>query len=210
MTAVVLPMASPNLLKRAFQDGDFHEPPQSGAATEHLEGGDTTVSQLQLGGNPQSHNELLFPSHPVETSKAVNPLIQPSSHNSVLVEGEIPAAATIPSSGANSKRRKLTPAEKEVRQAEKEAKDQQRADEKTRLEESRRVREIEKEEKRKEKEAQIRQKDEERRKKEEERKKKEEEKEEERRKREEEKRKREEEKNKKDKARLMIEYERTN
>lgn len=180
MTAVVIPMASPNPLKRAFKDANLHHSPSR--TVENLER-HTAISQLPTG-TPQVQHEGQFSSHQTESFETVNRSIPNGTSAPILTSG----AKSIPEMGSEpatkSKRRKFTSAEKEARRVRKEAKDRQRADEKlkfeesrrakeTEREESRRAREAEKEEKRKEREAQSSQKEEEKKKKEEEKSKKE-------------------------------------
>lgn len=187
MTAVILPMASPNPLKRTFQDADF----QNNSPSNKIEGSDgshRTVSHLQPESSP-IRNESLSLSRRTETSVAVNLPSESNTSDSTPGDDVISTVATIPKSATNSKRQKLTAEEQEARRVEKEAKDRQRveekeakdrqraeekeakdrqrAEEKANLEESKRAKEIEKEEKRKEKETQTRQREEERKKKEE-------------------------------------------
>lgn len=175
MTAVILPMATSNPLKRTFQDADFQN--SSSNIIESSDGSDRTVSHLQPE-RPQTQNETLSLGHGTETSTVFNLSSESKTFDSTIGEDVVSTVATIPNSTTNSKRRKVTSAEQEVRRLEKEAKDRQRAEEKAKLEESRRAKEIEREEskrakeiereeKRKEKETQTRQKEEERKKKEE-------------------------------------------
>ncbi len=165
MTAVILPMTSPNRLKRTCQDAGFQNFISS--TSENQDG--TMVSQLQPE-NPPSQEEHISSVHRGAIAGTTQPMIQTSIVESSLAGDATPAAVlpTISKSATINKRRKLTPAEQEARRLEKEAKDRQRADEKAKVEESRRVKEMEKEGKRKDKEAQTRQREEERRRKEEE------------------------------------------
>lgn len=154
MIAATLSMASPNSLKRTFQDADFQN---SHSDTIETFGGSDKIVPRQQAENPQLRNDLLF--YPLLPSKPVN---------SFPADDAIPTVKTSPKPATNSKRRKLTSEEQEARRLEKEAKARQRADEKAKFEEIRWVKEVEREERRKDKETQTRQREEERRKKEEE------------------------------------------
>jgi hypothetical protein len=165
-------MASVNPLKRTFQEAGFQD--AQSLLQQNLDGSNPMVSQPQVE-SPHFQDELPFAASLPDLPETVDPPIQSSIPDSRLAEDATSAATptTVPQTSAVAKRRKLTPAEQEIRRLEKEAKDRQRADEKAKLEESRRVKEMEKEEKRKEKEAQTKQREEEKKRKEEEKTKKE-------------------------------------
>lgn len=169
-------MASPNSLKRAFNDIDLHSP------LLHEEDGvqNDKVISTQPETNDTWNRFQLRPS----STESSDVLSTPNSSVFAAEDATILPTHDVSSAKPGSKRKKLTPVEQGVKQIEKEfrdrqkaeekeAKDRQKAEEKAKLEESRRLRDAEKEEKRKAREAQTKNRDAERQKKEEEKTKKE-------------------------------------
>ena len=158
MSTIVVPMASPNSLKRRYEDAGLDESPHKNrefhattaefAASKHLS---PSQKQGSFSVFPEAAHHEPPPLRPATQETAMHPL---------------PESATPVIEKAN-KRPKLTFAEKEARRIEKEFKDKQRAEELAKREEEKLQREKEKAEREKERLAKV----EERRLKEEERKK---------------------------------------
>lgn len=190
MNAVLIPMASANNLKRTCEVAQLdalslQQQPYELLRDEGMVTGSADVSSSQ----PDVPTTTPTP----ERSRA--PSAAPSAECTSTRDGSVPpATCTTPNPGNQSKRRKLTFAEKEVQRLEKQFKEQQRAEEKARKDEEKRIREEErrvkeetlkeekrrreeeKEEKKKAKEAEKQARDEERKKREVEKKAKEDEK----------------------------------
>ena len=184
MNAPVLPMASPNSLKRSCEvaqldASSLQQRPYASSQTDEL----ATRSGEVLHSQPDASTAIPTP----ERSRA--PSAAPSTGGSSARDGSVPpatCAATNP--GSQSKRRKLTFAEKEVQRLEKLFKEQQRAEERARKDEEKRIKEeerrikeeslregkrkrdVEKEEKKKAREAEKQARDEEKKKRESEKK----------------------------------------
>lgn len=150
MTAVTIPMASPNLLKRPF---DHIEVPLDGGSqhedTEHTEW------QFKNGEAPKSlqqpHPPILEQVQVTEANEP--PLSMAVSLGPAIEDANILASGT-PSTTPTNKRQRLVVVEQETRRKEKEIKDLQKTEEKAK-------KDAEKEEKRKVREAQIKAKEEE-------------------------------------------------
>lgn len=169
-------MASPNSLKRAFNEIDLHDP------LLHEQDGLKNIEVIST--QPETNDNWdRFQLQPSSTESS-DVLSTPNSSVFAVEDTTILPTHDVSSAKPGSKRKKLTSVEQEVKQIEKEfrdrqkaeekeAKDRQRAEEKAKLEESRRLRDAEKEEKRKARETQAKNRDAERQKKEEEKTKKE-------------------------------------
>lgn len=164
-------MASPNSLKRAFNEIDLHDP--------LLHEQDSLKNNEVIPTQPETNDTWnRFQLRPSSTESS-DVLSTPNSASFAAEDTTTFPTHDVSSAKPGSKRKKLTPVEQGVKQIEKEfrdrqkaeekeAKDRQRAEEKAKLEASRRLRDAEKEEKRKVREAQTKNRDAERQKKEEE------------------------------------------
>ena len=138
MTAVLFPMHSPASLKRLYEDADLEAPKHHHAHDELLPA--PQASQPLTNCQTSSSTLDLSISNP-EYSRATSST--PSSPDPRIKDESFPRTATTQNSHP-LKRRKLTSAEKEIKQNEKNLRDQQKAEEKARKEESKRVKDEEK------------------------------------------------------------------
>lgn len=185
MSTIVVPMASPNSLKRRYDDAALDESPNK---TQELHAPAAEFTASNLPSSPHNQGSLsVFPGTIHNESSPLRPAAQESAIHA------LPGSAAPATEKAN-KKSKLTYAEKEARRIEKEFKDKQRAEELAKKEEEKLQKEKEKaerekdrlakaeekrlkeEEKKKAKDEKDRLREEEKAKKEEERQKKEEEK----------------------------------
>ena len=189
MSTIVIPMASPNSLKRRYEDASLDESPNKKQEL-HATSAEFAASNHPPSSPQKQGSFSVF----AGTTQNQPPPLRPAAQETAM---HTLADSAAPAIDKANKRPKLTFAEKEARRIEKEFKDKQRAEELAKKEEERLQKEKEKAEREKERLAKA----EERRLKEEERKKAKDEKdrvrEEEKAKKEEERQKKEEEKSKK-------------
>ena len=197
MSTLTLPMTSPKSLKRSFDDANLDNlPPNPSVIDDGPSAFLMTKMPVDQGNDPA-------PS--IDSSRLSSPA--PSHASSSAVRDSITQIIQQPTTSApNSKRPKLTFAEKEARRAEKEVKDRDRIEEKARKEQEKETRDRQKVEEKAKKEEEKRAKDLERDTKRLMQEEKNKVKEEEKRKRDEEKARKEEEKNKKAKVRRCHQF----
>ena len=128
MSTLTLPMASPKLLKRSFDDADLGSSQSNFKTPQQIYEQPGTIQKTEMSGDQRGD---AAPS--VDSSRLSSPAPSHASSSAVR-DATMQAPQNAIASGPTTKRPKLTFAEKEAKRIEKEFKDREKAEEKARKE----------------------------------------------------------------------------